>query len=149
MLDDVRAIGTLRGSGSGAILSFLKLIAAGCALCLFLGLGVVSSVPMPGYAVVMLDDAAKTFIAPFCLAEWQRRPSDTVGFLRRGTAGEAYGLRYKPDEACRQSGAFVDDDRSLTGHLFVKLGILGPAQHWWDAPYQTEAGVVYPERPTP
>jgi hypothetical protein len=58
--------------------------------------------------------------------------------LRLAKADDARQLQYKPDAACRETGAFAPDDRSLTGQLLVKLGVLSPLQHWWDAPYRNE-----------
>ena len=100
---------------------------------------------MPGYAPVYLDDIAKTYIALPCMKEWQNRQSETLALVRLSKVSEAYKLKYKPDEVCRETGAFSEDDRSLTGLLLVKLGFLPPIRHWWDAPYRTEKGeVVYP-----
>jgi hypothetical protein len=126
-------------------LNGLKLIVAAAAICLYLGFGIKSSVEMPGYAVVLVDDEAKTYIAQSCLDEWQHRPSETTTILRRTTAGEAYHAKYKPDAICKETGAFYEDDRSLSGQLLMKLGVLGPVQHWWDMPYRTEEGIVYPK----
>jgi hypothetical protein len=109
---------------------------------LLLGFGIGSSLPMPGYARVYLDDDAKTYIATPCLAGWQQQKSQTMSFLRLGTASEAIGLGYGSDRLCRETGAFVEDDRSLTGLLLEKVGILPPIRHWWDAPYRTEDGAV-------
>jgi len=97
---------------------------------------------MPDYAAVYLDDVAKTYVALPCLKEWQNRRNQTLAMLRLNRASEAYALKYEPDEVCRETGAFSEDDRSLIGLLLVKLGILAPIQHWWDAPYRTEQGVV-------
>jgi hypothetical protein len=111
----------------------------------FVGLGIGSIDPMPGYAVVFLDDISKTYIALPCIEEWRSRPSNTIDLVRRSTASEAARLKYEPDKNCRETGAFVDDGRSLTGLLLVKLGILPPARHWWDARSRTEEGsVVWP-----
>jgi hypothetical protein len=112
------------------------------AALLLLGFGVASNVPMPGYAAVYLDDDAKAYIALPCLSEWQQRPSQRLVFLRLSTASEAIRLGYKSDAACRERDAFMEDDRSLSGLLLVKLGILSPIRHWWDRPYRTEDGKV-------
>jgi hypothetical protein len=97
---------------------------------------------MSGYAAVYLDDDAKTYIALPCLKEWQNRPSQSLAFLRLAPASKAISQGYKSDATCRETGAFVEDDRSLTGLLLVKLGILSPVRHWWDIPYRTEDGTV-------
>jgi hypothetical protein len=111
---------------------------------LFLGgFGIDSMATVPGYAVVFLDDDAKTYFAPQCAEEWQHRPG-TGRHARRSTVAEATRLGYKSDAPCRETGAFAEDDRSLSGLLLVKLGILPPYVHWWDKGYRTEAGNVDP-----
>jgi hypothetical protein len=52
--------------------------------------------------------------------------------------------QYAPDYDCRETGAFSQEGYSLTGLLLVKVGVLPPANHWWDRPYRTEDGVVWP-----
>jgi hypothetical protein len=112
------------------------------AALLLLGFAIGSNVPMPGYAAVYLDDDAKAYIALPCLSEWQQRPSQRLAFLRLSTASEAIRLGYKSDTVCRERGTFMEDDRSLSGLLLVKFGILSPVRHWWDRPYHSEDGKV-------
>jgi hypothetical protein len=100
------------------------------------GLSIGSTVPMPDYAVVFLDDSSKAYIALPCIEEWRTRPSRTVSLARRGTAGEARALKYQPDDRCRESSGFVGEGRSLTGMMLEKLGLLSPVRHWWDASYK-------------
>jgi hypothetical protein len=69
------------------------------------GLGIGSSVPMPSYAVVYMDDITKTYIALPCVEEWQSKQTQTVTLIRRGTAGEAGKLGYKTDDECREAGS--------------------------------------------
>jgi hypothetical protein len=127
------------------ILKLLRIGLGTTGFLLFVGLGIGGIDPMPGYAVVFLDDISKTYIALPCIEEWRSRPSNTIDLVRRGTASEAAGLKYDPDKNCRETGAFADAGRSLTGLLLVKLGILPPVRHWWDAPHRTEeGGVVWP-----
>jgi hypothetical protein len=115
------------------------------AVVAMIGLAIGSSDTMPPYAVVFLDDINKTFIALPCIDDWRSRPSQTLDLVRRGTAGEARKLGYKPDAKCRESGGYIEDGRSLTGLALVWLGILRPLVHWWDKPYRTEDGtVIYP-----
>jgi hypothetical protein len=116
-------------------------------LLLLAGLGIGSNASMPGYAAVYLDDEAKNYVALPCIGEWERRSGEKFAAVRLAKVSEARQLGYEPDAVCRESGAFAPHDRSLTGHLLVKLGVLSPIQHWWDVPYRTEEGkVVYPNR---
>lgn len=124
---------------------FIKTALAAAGLLLLVGFGIKVDVSMPAYAAVYLDDAARTYIALPCLEEWQSRPAKTVAILRLSSAGEAYKLGYSPDDGCRNQGALVSNDGSLSSRTLVRLGLLSPAKHWWDAPYRNELGVVvYP-----
>jgi hypothetical protein len=100
---------------------------------------------MPKYAWVYVDDKAKTYIALPCMREWRRRAATKNAVVRLFDAGGARQLGYKPDTLCRDTGAFAPDDRSLTGSLLVKIGLLSPITHWWDMPYCTEDGLVFPK----
>ena len=102
----------------------LKVAAAVIGILLIIGLGIKSSKGMPDYAEVYVNDAAKTYLAPPCITA-------TVG-LRVATAGEARRLGYRPDSKCRNEGSFIQDDRSLTGMLFQKIGILKPITSRWN-----------------
>lgn len=100
---------------------------------------------MPDYALVYLDDDAHTYLAPFCIEEWQTRPSETFAFLRAGTAGEAHQLDYDPDTVCRDTGAFTGEDQSFFRAILESAGVVEPITQWWDAPYRKEDGtIVYP-----
>lgn len=107
------------------------------------GFGIETLVTIPDYAVVYLDDAANTYIALPCFEEWRTRLGDA--FVRRGKVSDAKKLHYRLDDNCREAGGYIDDGRSLSGLLLVKLGILPPKQHWWDRPYRTEEGLVRPK----
>ena len=119
------------------VFSALQLAIASAAI-LFLGFGIGTNASMPDYARVYLDATTKTYLALPCLAQWHLRPNETTEILRMAKASEARELQYEPDNACRETGAFAPHDRSLTGLLLVKLGILSPAKHWWDAPYRAD-----------
>lgn len=58
---------------------------------------------------------------------------------------EAERLRYGPDHQCNETGVFNQDGPSLTGLLLIKLGVLSAPKYWWDMPYRTEDGIVYPD----
>ncbi|SRR5712691_1923433 len=125
--------------------SILKTSAVAAGILFFLGLGIGTSVPMPGYAPVYLDDVSKTYIALPCTTEWESRSSKQIAMLRLGHRQEAVTLHYTPDDNCRNTGAFSGDGHSLSGLLLMKLGLLSPIIYWWDKPYRTETGeVVYP-----
>lgn len=111
---------------------------------IYFSFGIETLDPMPSYAVVLVDDISKTYLAPQCVEQWQSKPTKTVDLLRRTTAGEAYRQHYIPDSDCRETGAFSQDGYSLPLLLLVKAGVLPPKKHWWDMPYRTENGVVYP-----
>jgi hypothetical protein len=108
------------------------------------GFGVESSVGMPGYAAVYLDDASKTYVALPCIEDWRSRRGADFAIARLSKVSEAQALHYKLDDDCRESGGYIDDDRSLSGLFLVKLGVLPTKQHWWDRPYRTEEGIVQP-----
>lgn len=99
---------------------------------LFIGLGIETTVTLPPYALVFLDDQAKTYIAAPCLNEWLQRPGEHYSLARRSTSSEAQRLHYAPDDKCREAGGYIDDGPSLTGLLLIKLGILPAKKYWWD-----------------
>ena len=111
---------------------------------IYFGFGVETSVSMPGYAVVFVDDGSGTIVAPQCAVAWQHKPTKTLDVLRRTTAREAEKLRYKLDYDCIQTGAFAPSGPSLSGLILEKVGVLPPRKYWWDMPYRTEQGVVHP-----
>jgi hypothetical protein len=123
-------------------LDFFKVAIVFVGLLFGAGFGISSMEMAPSYAVTFVDDATKTYITLPCLREWQSRRGDTLALARRSTLGEAVGLGYKSDEKCRGAGGLYEDGRSLSGLLLVKVGILAPVRHWWDAPYRTEDGAV-------
>ena len=102
----------------------IKFTAAFICFLLMIGLGIGSLKVTPDYAEVYVNDAVKTYLAPPCITA-------AVG-LRAITAGEARRLGYRPDSKCRDEGSFTQDDRSLTGKLFQKIGILKPIPSRWN-----------------
>jgi hypothetical protein len=123
-------------------LEYLKIVFGGLALLLFLGFGIDTEATMPAYAVVYLDGTSKTFIPYPCIEEWRTRPTSTVDFVTRGTAGEAFLLKYNPDQKC--SYLMHGDGESISRLFLIRLGLMSPIRHWWDAPYRTEDGQVTP-----
>jgi hypothetical protein len=80
---------------------------------------------LPENALLYLDDASETYYAPTCDIALHAK-------LRRTTFGEAQRLAYRADPECRQSGGFRSEERSLTGLLLVRLGILDPFPSRWN-----------------
>jgi hypothetical protein len=103
----------------------IKFIAALIGVLLLIGLGISSIKTMPENARVFVNDTEKTYLAPSC--------TKINANLRAMTASEARKLGYEPNKKCRDGGAFAQDDRSLTGMLFQKIGILKPMPSRWNA----------------
>jgi len=103
---------------------FIKVTAALIGVLLLIGLGIRSSKGMPDNAIVYVNDATKTYMAPSLV----RPPTG----CRRITAGEVRTLGYKPDQTCRDEGAFMQEERSLTGTLLQIIGILKPIPPKWN-----------------
>ena len=108
----------------GKVYVVIKFSAALIGVLLFIGLGIGSSKGMPENAQVYVNDTTKTYVAPPCIK--------TEKGLRRITVGEARKLGYGPDARCRDEGAFLQDDRSLTGMLLQKIGVLRPIPSRWN-----------------
>jgi len=106
------------------IFVFIKVTAALIGVLMLIGLGIRSSKGMPDNAIVYVNDATKTYIAPSCIR--------LLTECRRITAGEARILGYKPDLKCRDMGEFIQKDRSLTGNLLQTIGILEPVPSKWN-----------------
>lgn len=47
-------------------------------------------------------------------------------------AGEAFARGYRPDDACRNTGAWFQDNRSGVGRLLEYVGILSPFAPRWN-----------------
>jgi hypothetical protein len=89
------------------------------------GFFMVPTQDLPDHAVVFLDDRNRTYLSPGC-AEGDR------GAYRRSTAAEARRLQYRPDEKCRETGGFSQEQRSLTGNFLVRLRLLPPVPSRWN-----------------
>jgi hypothetical protein len=124
----------------------IKTALAGVVILLVICAAIGTLVPAPAYAVVLVDDATKTILAPQCVREWQNTPNKASFLLRRTTMGEAERLNYKLDYECKETGVFSQDGPSLAGLALIKIGWLSPPLYWWDKPYRTEDGIVYPGR---
>ena len=102
----------------------IKFALALVGIFLMIGFGVGSSKGMPDYVQIYVNDAEKIYLAPSCV--------ENKAGLRLTTAAEARTLRYRPDEKCRDEGAFIQDDRSLTGSFLQMIGILKPIPSRWN-----------------
>ena len=101
-------------------------IIGGFALLFFMiGLGIGTSSPIPDHALVYLDDEVKTYSAPLFLQDPASQPLVTIVEARR--------LTYSPDRHSRDTGAFFEEGRSISGMLLEKVGILGPLPSRWNA----------------
>jgi hypothetical protein len=90
------------------------------------GFGIAITQTMPDHAIVLLDDKNHTYLSPM-YAEAKKSQ------FRVATAAEAHKLKYQPDNKCRNEDGFIQEDRSLSGYLLVRLGILPPLPSRWNA----------------
>ncbi|MEY2520474.1 MAG: hypothetical protein QOF24_2233 [Verrucomicrobiota bacterium] len=81
-----------------------------------IGFGISTTKTMPDHAWILVDDAKRVYLS---------QP-------RLLTAREAYELKYKPDDDCRNSNGFVSEGRSLTGLFLQKIGLLRPVPERWN-----------------
>ncbi len=93
---------------------------------LLAGFFIVPTRTIPDNAIVLLDDQTHTYVSPICA---NREKQD----YRMARAAEARKLNYEPDKACRDKGGFSQDNRSLTGNLLARLGLLPPLPSRWNA----------------
>lgn len=108
----------------------LRLVAAAvvvCAFFLFAGFGIGGSLVAPNHAIVFVDANQNVYIAPSCVPKekWPLYPHLTIE--------QADKLKLSPEAACRDAGGFIQEGRSLTGHLFQKIGLLDPPDSRWNA----------------
>jgi hypothetical protein len=106
------------------IIFVIKFMGALIGILLLIGLAIGSSKTIPNNAKVYVNDQEKTYLAPSC--------TTTSPSFRGMTAGEARKLGYEPDKKCRDGGAFVQDDRSLTGMFLQTIGVLKPMPSRWN-----------------
>ena len=80
---------------------------------------------MPDNAILLVDRTRGVYLAPPCVEAPERYVQLSAAEARRR------GLRPEPN--CRESGAFGQEDRSLSGALLQRLGLLGPIPSRWNA----------------
>jgi hypothetical protein len=107
-------------SGARIALVFIVVVLCAGTGCPTIGPG------MPDNAVLLVDDAARTYMSPPCLAS--ERPD-----LRVTTNAKANELNYRPDHDCREDGGFFQEGRSMTGILLEAVGVLRPLPSRWTA----------------
>jgi hypothetical protein len=93
---------------------------------LLAGFFIVPTRDLPDNAIVLLDDQNHTYLSPGC-ANQDQKP------YRQSRAAEARRLKYEPDKKCRDAGGFSQGNRSLTGNLMARLGLLPPAPSRWNS----------------
>jgi hypothetical protein len=92
---------------------------------LLAGFFIVPTRTMPDNAIVLLDDQTSTYLSPKCA-----KPAEKE--YRLGRAEEARQLNYQPEKNCRAAGGFSQENRSMTGNLLARLGLLPPAPNRWN-----------------
>ena len=92
-----------------------------------IGFGVGVSKSAPKHAIVFVNSAKKTYFAPPCVKTLDERTT-----LTESTIGKVYKLKLNPDPECRETGAFLQDARSPSGQLLVKIGVLKPLKSRWN-----------------
>jgi hypothetical protein len=123
-------------------------VAVAAAVILFVGsFSLGTLVAAPTYTVVYVDDAAKTVLAPQCLDHYEQRAP--AALLRRTTMGDADARHYEFDYDCKETGVFSQDGPSVGELLLSQIGLWPRKTYWWDQPFRTEAGVVYPGKSGP
>jgi hypothetical protein len=90
-----------------------------------LGFGFAPSTDAPPHALVQVDAASKTYFAPPC-----RQISSRLGLT---TIENARRLGFSPDAHCLEIGGFAQMDRSLSGQLLEKVGLISPLRSRWNA----------------
>jgi hypothetical protein len=119
-------------------------VGLGAVLLFGLGFAITTPARMPGYALVFLDADHETYLAPQCVPNWQRHATEASTPLRRSHLAVAKALGYAPDKACDATSAFHPPGPSVSRLLLQRAGWLKPPTQWWDVPYRTEDGMVYP-----
>ena len=96
----------------------IKLIVGLLLASLIFGFAVQTSRDMPPNAILYVSDYKKIYFAPPCL--------ESCAVYRLTTAREVRKLGYRPDKYCSDVVGFHQSDRSFTGHLFQRIGLLKP-----------------------
>ena len=92
---------------------------------LLAGFFIVPTRAMPDHAIVLLDDQNRTYLSPLC-ADREKKE------YRVSKAAEARKLKYEPDKKCGGEAGFRQDDRSLTGRVCERMGMLPLLPSRWN-----------------
>ena len=122
----------------------LGIAALGTVMLFFAGFMITAPLHMPDYALVFLDEDHETYLAPQCVPTWQRHATEASTPLKRSHFAVAEALDYAPDKDCDHTSAFHPAGPSISRQLLQRAGWLKPTVQWWDVPYRTEDGMVYP-----
>jgi hypothetical protein len=101
-------------------------------LLLTVGFGFETSVSAPPHAVVYVDDAAKTMLAPQCADQYVQKAHNAA--LRRTTMGDARARHYELDYDCKETGAFAQPGPPVAVELLSHFGLWPKKTYWWDYP---------------
>lgn len=112
-------------------------------VCGWIGGDTSLSVSMPDYGHVYVDDEGQRIVSAACLPA-SSLPSD----LRSTTMGEALRLRYNLDRDCIDQGGFQEGG-SVPRALLHAIHLAPQQTYWWDKPYRTAEGIVYPPATEP
>lgn len=123
----------------------------GIVVLAFLGFGVSTSTSMPKNARLFVNPENDTYLGPPCLevtAEQEQEISRRLPHARSfhdslaafvqvtglypSVVMEVRELDLAPDPDCRESGAFFQEGRSLTGFFLEEIGILKPLPSRWN-----------------
>jgi hypothetical protein len=97
----------------------------GAAAALFgAGFLISPTIDAPPGALVHVDAASKTYLAPVC-----RQISSALGVT---TLENARKIGLSPDAGCVEQGGFVQKGRSLSGQALENLGLLAPLPSRWN-----------------
>ena len=120
---------------AGATTFFVVVLGA-----IFFAFGIGSHKVMPDYAGVFLVHDTKTYVPLPSFSKWEAKSARDAA-LR--TAGEARKLGYRIEDGCQEY--LMGEQQSLATSYLSDRGILKPPREWWDQPYRTDAGVIYPK----
>lgn len=108
------------------------------AFALFLlGFGIDSITYMPDDAALYVDDRTRTYYPPPCVYGESECEYDAYGLpvrsrLRGSTNAAAHALGYESDPRCRGASMFFQQNRSFSGQLLVKVGLLWELPRRWN-----------------
>lgn len=127
MSDTSAKSGSLVWKIIGALRGILAVLFSLGSVLFFLGFWAETMKPAPKNAQAYLDDQRRLYFAPPCVGKQERQQ------LRRSTLSEAYQLKYKPDDECREAYGFFQKGRSLSGLLLERIGALPERQSRWNS----------------